>query len=424
MVISIPSFATEDSKASKIFFLNNDFGGFVKGNNVIALTNNAGQTWEEIIIETDENIQKLLFTSEDVGWLTADSTIYKSTDGGLNWSENATLNLSRINSIEFINSQYGYVYGMGKSNTAIYFTNNGGDNWIQSPVDSFYITAIGDVSFANDTVGVANSFMEIIKTVDGGQNWFGLKSFPIGGDGQRTPEAIKMLDENKIMMIGWEANVVAQGYIEISKDGGLNWEKYGNGKYFKWGIENNFILNEDSLWLTTNDGITYFTKDSGNNWEMLDVKLDEFCFTSNTTSYGIYDKYILHTSDGWQTYNILDSTITDINEKSEITSTFKLLQNYPNPFNPSTTIKYSIPKRSNVMIKVFDLLGREVALLVNKEQAQGNYEVKFDGSVLTSGIYFYRLQVYTQGRVYTPRRVYTPGRADNYIETKKMLLMK
>ncbi len=59
---------------------------------------------------------------------------------------------------------------------------------------------------------------------------------------------------------------------------------------------------------------------------------------------------------------------------------FALSQNYPNPFNPSTTIKYSIPKQSNVTLKVFDVLGSEVATLVNKEQPQGNYEVEFDGT--------------------------------------------
>ena len=59
---------------------------------------------------------------------------------------------------------------------------------------------------------------------------------------------------------------------------------------------------------------------------------------------------------------------------------FVLNQNYPNPFNPSTIIKYSIPKHSNVTLKVFDVLGSEVATLVSKEQSQGHYEVEFDGT--------------------------------------------
>ena len=92
---------------------------------------------------------------------------------------------------------------------------------------------------------------------------------------------------------------------------------------------------------------------------------------------------------------------------------FILFQNYPNPFNPSTTIKYTIPnvtlsgvEGSRVQLKVYDLLGKEVATLVNEEKPSGNYEVEFDASRLTSGIYFYQLK------------------SGSYLETKKMVMMK
>jgi hypothetical protein len=71
---------------------------------------------------------------------------------------------------------------------------------------------------------------------------------------------------------------------------------------------------------------------------------------------------------------------------------FSLSQNYPNPFNPSTTIKYSIPAKEFVSLKVFNILGKEVAELVNSEQAEGFYNITFDGSRLSSGVYFYKLQ--------------------------------
>ena len=90
---------------------------------------------------------------------------------------------------------------------------------------------------------------------------------------------------------------------------------------------------------------------------------------------------------------------------------FILSQNYPNPFNPSTTIKYSIPNvethgHASVQLKVYDVLGREVATLVNEQQSPGNYEVQFDASDLTSGIYFYQL------------------RSGSFIESRKMILLR
>lgn len=85
---------------------------------------------------------------------------------------------------------------------------------------------------------------------------------------------------------------------------------------------------------------------------------------------------------------------------------FKLYQNYPSPFNSSTRIKYQVPVQSNVTLKIYDVLGREVATLVNEVKPAGKYEVGFTENNLTSGVYFYTLQ------------------ADNYIQTKKMILLK
>jgi len=85
---------------------------------------------------------------------------------------------------------------------------------------------------------------------------------------------------------------------------------------------------------------------------------------------------------------------------------FKLEQNFPNPFNPTTTIRYSIPQRSNVVLKVYDVLANEVATLVNEDKDRGVYKTNFDASQLASGIYLYRIQ------------------AGSFVETKKMILLK
>ncbi|MBZ0177954.1 MAG: T9SS type A sorting domain-containing protein, partial [Melioribacteraceae bacterium] len=71
---------------------------------------------------------------------------------------------------------------------------------------------------------------------------------------------------------------------------------------------------------------------------------------------------------------------------------FVLYQNYPNPFNPSTTIKYQIPRRTNVEIKVFDILGKEIVVLVDEIKEAGRYQINFAASKLSSGVYFYQLQ--------------------------------
>ncbi len=92
--------------------------------------------------------------------------------------------------------------------------------------------------------------------------------------------------------------------------------------------------------------------------------------------------------------------------KNNLTNKFELTQNYPNPFNPTTNIQFSIPQNGIVSLKVFNVLGEEVTELVNKELASGTYNVNFDASKLTSGIYFYTLS------------------SGNYVQTKKMMLLK
>ncbi len=101
-----------------------------------------------------------------------------------------------------------------------------------------------------------------------------------------------------------------------------------------------------------------------------------------------------------------DGTIVSVEAEVNGPLSFELEQNYPNPFNPSTKINFRITKRSNVSLKVFNLLGSEIAKLVKGEIEAGEYEISFDASVLPSGVYFYKLQT------------------GDFVETKKMMLLK
>ena len=129
-------------------------------------------------------------------------------------------------------------------------------------------------------------------------------------------------------------------------------------------------------------------------------------FTDENTGYLAGSHGILKTTSGGE-------TITSVHEfnNASIPANFKLYQNYPNPFNPTTKIEYSIPyvgtsRDLSVRLIVYDVLGREVKTLVNKQQPSGNYEVEFNAARLASGIYFYRLQV------------------GNYSATKKLVLLR
>ena len=107
-----------------------------------------------------------------------------------------------------------------------------------------------------------------------------------------------------------------------------------------------------------------------------------------------------------QSYPIMLTPVVTFVRPLNVAPGFELYDNYPNPFNPSTTIKFDLPKSSQVNLKVYDILGREVSVLVNEKREAGAYEVKFDGSALASGMYFYRIQ------------------AGSFVQTKKLLLLK
>ncbi|HLP18635.1 MAG TPA: T9SS type A sorting domain-containing protein, partial [Bacteroidota bacterium] len=97
-------------------------------------------------------------------------------------------------------------------------------------------------------------------------------------------------------------------------------------------------------------------------------------------------------ADGCEVSMYYSKTLTDVNQHAAVVSTFALLQNYPNPFNPGTTIAYSIPERSHVLLKIYDVLGRNVATLVNDTENAGSHTVRLDASHLPSGVYIARLQ--------------------------------
>ena len=102
----------------------------------------------------------------------------------------------------------------------------------------------------------------------------------------------------------------------------------------------------------------------------------------------------------------LSSIATDVNISNNLPTEYSLEQNHPNPFNPTTTINYTLPGEGHVTLKIYDIQGNEIKTLVNETKAAGYYNVVFDASNLSSGLYFYSI------------------RSGDFLSTKKMLLLK
>jgi hypothetical protein len=128
-----------------------------------------------------------------------------------------------------------------------------------------------------------------------------------------------------------------------------------------------FEINNVSPGKTQRDGqLDYSSAANGNSWS--NVGLWTFTWNGNK----------------WE--------VTGVTDRNQTVNSYKLEQNYPNPFNPSTSIRYSIIQPGKVVLKVYDILGREITTLVNQFQVAGNYTVNFDASKLASGVYFYRIE--------------------------------
>ena len=133
----------------------------------------------------------------------------------------------------------------------------------------------------------------------------------------------------------------------------------------------------------------------------------EIMFKPSTAGFYIDTLHIRSDTDARRIAQILVlSGTADTVSEIEIVYSFKLEQNYPNPFNSTTTIIYEIPELSFVTLRIYDILGNEITTLINEEKGLGNYQIEFDGSVLSSGIYFYQLKT------------------GSFLETKKMILIK
>jgi hypothetical protein len=151
------------------------------------------------------------------------------------------------------------------------------------------------------------------------------------------------------------------------------------------------------------------------NWSLADLGETSAALISGTSGNGGWPTSALKPSGSLiRGYIIAGNTPTGVAQSSALPFNFELQQNYPNPFNPSTNILFTLPSKSFVSLRVFDLLGRGVATLVSEEMSAGSYTKQWNAAALPSGIYFYRLQA----------RQISSRQAGSLTETKKLMLLK
>jgi len=320
--------------------------------------------------------------------------IYKSTNNGNEWikkSNGITIGPGSLN--EFCESVFeneGVLY-TGAWN-AIYRSTNGAENWNVTNATGEGIRAKnftehdGKLFAARESINFPNGY----SSTNAGESWQPLTtiSFP----------TITFFSEPPAL---WAGTIHGAW---LSTDNGLTWVSRSNG-LSPDPYNSSFVRVNGQLITSLKFGGSgmFRSSDEGLNWESWGEGLP---FLSSIEKLIVFkDKIIAATSDGlWQRDTSL--VITTIKDDNDLPQEFELFQNYLNPFNPTTTIKYSLPNSDIVSLKVFDILGREVAILLDEYKTAGTHTVEFNASQLASGVYFYQLQ------------------SKNFVETKKMLLMK
>ncbi len=339
-----------------IEFINSNLGYCVGDGGTILKTTDGGLTWLPQISGTTENLYCIFIVDANNLYIgDTNGTILKSVDGGIEWSIQNLGGTNTIEDMHFIDIDNGFACGNG----FVIKTTDGGTNWIQLATGGFHYDLFTSIYFQNINVGyITSNFYapeftvgEIWKTNDGGNNW--VQQY--GGADSDFLWDIVFLGES----LGFAAGA--------------------GGTIIK----------------TTNSGTDWFIEDTPTNYFLYDIDFS-FPIGGYLDGFAVGQGGMILKRDG----------ISSVKQDETFITNYNLSQNYPNPFNPTTTIRYQIAELSFVTLKVYDVLGNEIATLVNEEKPVGSYVFEFNAKDLQSGVYFYQLKT------------------DGFLEAKKMILMK
>ncbi|MBK8550956.1 MAG: T9SS type A sorting domain-containing protein [Ignavibacteria bacterium] len=382
-----------------IYFVNPVTGYAAGENGKMLRTANGGNIWSSVNTGITQNINSIYFFNASSGIACADDgIIIATTNSGANWSTIPSGVTDNLYSISFANSR-GVCAGSG--GTLLYSTNSG-LNWTISE-NGFISTYYGADMFSESfsfAVGVNTIFQPLTaKSTNGGANWtFGV--FYLNGNEGNLSD-VSFISESA----GFATSRVfdGQGGISRTTNSGADWTT----QLFPQQLHSVDFVTSNIGYCVGENGLILKTTTEGFGWDNQpgsSVTLRSVHFTDSINGYAAGDMgKIIKTTNGG---------LSAIGDPVGITpDTFLLYQNYPNPFNPVTVIRYSIPSKvrgqtSDVKLVIYDNLGKEVATLVNEKQNAGDYLVTFDGSNLSGGIYYYKIN------------------AGDFSEVRKMLLLK
>jgi photosystem II stability/assembly factor-like uncharacterized protein len=360
--------------------------------NGIQRSSDYGDSWELVVNGITNFTHQSVFATKDGYVITGTQDGYFiSTDRGDNWQRGTGFESTTIFRIEedLEGNWYFAIWG-----GVFYRSTDKGISWLNKINEFVYSIAVD--SLGNMFAGTNSG--RIYKSTDNGESWFYSDNGLTTGS---TIMDIAVSPSGRVIYAGTYGNGIFK-----SENEGENWVDVSLGGLEQKEVHSIAIRNDKEIFASIFDeDEIYYSSSAGGEWllvseGMYDVETWDFVVDSNGYVYA-------STNEGvWKTKT--NTVITGINDEvnNDMPETFHLSQNYPNPFNPTTTIKYQIPGLSFVTLKVYDVLGNEIATLANEEKPAGSYEVEFNANGLPSGIYFYRIQ------------------ADFFVETKKMILIK
>jgi ligand-binding sensor domain-containing protein len=352
--------------------------------------------------------------------------LVRSTNNGVNWSNiGGGLPYSNVRALLNVES-YPFNILAGMVSGRISMSTNYGDNWTGFPIDSVQLPFLADI---NCILEKSNSSNFIIGTERGAfllphyyplSNWIAINTgLPSGETKVRA-----IVENNGEVFIGTNSGVFRlSGFDWVEKNSGLTNTNVTalasingilfagtaqgsvGGVYISTDNGSTWTISLNDGWVTSifNIGSNIFVGSFGNgvwrstnngtSWSQINDGLASGAYY--VMSLGADDQYLFAGTNGsciWR--RPLSQIVTDVIDHSNIQLTeFSLEQNYPNPFNPSTSIQYTIGSRQFVQLKVYDVLGNEVATLVDDYKPAGSYEIDFNASQLSSGLYMYKLKV-------------------------------